>query len=131
MNKLSLEISKTLHADRLFGTACVLNGDNNIFVIFGRSSPNKVYEMVSLTGTQEKKDQDISTIEFSATLFEKTNETPLSRWRHGSCKLKDGRIAIFGGKTFNIELDRIETLGDLQVFSKTDNSWSKIKVFSS
>lgn len=128
LNKLSFEISKTPYADRLFGTACVSNGDNNIFLIFGRSSPNKVYEMVSLTGPEEKKDQDISSLEFSATLFEKTNETPLSRWRHASCKLKDERIVIFGGKSFNIELNKIETLDDLHIFSKSENKWTKIKI---
>jgi|LakMenEpi03Aug12_release.lakeMendotaPanAssembly.Ray.scaffolds.fasta_scaffold536073_1 hypothetical protein len=87
--------------------------------------------MVSLTGPEEKKDRDISSLEFSATLFEKTNETPLSRWRHASCKLNDERIVIFGGKSFNIELNKIETLDDLHIFSKSENKWTKIKVIFS
>ena len=124
LNTLNLEISKTSYADRLFGTSCVLNSEkNSIYVIFGRSSPNKVYEMVSLMSV--KSDEGV---EFSANTFEMTNNTPLSRWRHGSCKLKDERIVVFGGKSFNAELNKIVTLCDMHIFSKNDNNWSKVLV---
>ncbi len=111
LKNMCVEISTNVHADRLFGTSCY--SDNKIFLIFGRSSPNKSYEMVSL-------------VNFQAEIVQVTNETPLSRWRHGSCKLNDERIVIFGGKRFNSELNLIETLSDCHVFS--NNSWKKIDV---
>ena len=125
LNAMSLKITKSPFADRLFGTSCFFNDDNSICLIFGRSSPNKLYEMAKLVESCEKTDEEI---EFLGETFEKTIETPKARWRHGSCKLKDERMVVFGGKTFNNELNRIETIDDCHIFKKETKSWEQIVV---
>jgi hypothetical protein len=90
-----------------------------------KSIVSKPVDKLSIEITEEKP--EVSSVTAAPMVIDepKTNPSPCPRWGHSMTKIKDDRVLVYGGQSFDLEGNAI-MMEDVHVYNMKTRKWEKI-----